>query len=245
MARLQTQAEEFSESTLESLRKLNLGPNMKVVDVGCGTGSVSFEMSRLVGKHGKVTGIDFNPFAVKHCEKIAQGNKISNIKFMVADATNLEIESQNFDLAYSRFLFQHIKDSKKALEEMIRVTRPGGMIMVEDCDLFTWIVHPENPSVSKLWHWYESVQIERGTDPRIGRKLYSMFLNRGLDACVEVHSRAVYRKKTPFWDSIIAVLSKIDNKELKAVIHGIEQFSKCPDSLFVFPLVFRVWAQIK
>ena len=39
--------------------------------------------------------------------------------------------------------------------------------MVEDCDLFTWLVYPKNESVSKLWHWYESIQVDRGTDPEI------------------------------------------------------------------------------
>lgn len=245
MVRLQTQAEEFSESTMESLKKLNIESNMKVIDIGCGTGDVSFMMSQFVGTQGTVIGVDFNQFAVKHCKKKAQSENISNTKFFVADATNLEFDSQTFDLAYSRFLFQHIKDTKKALQEMIRVTRPGGTIMVEDCDLFTWIVYPENPSVSKLWHWYESVQVERGTDPQIGRKLFSMFLDEGLMPNVEVHSRAVYCNRTLFWNSIIAVLSRIKNEELRSLIQGIEKFSKSPSSLFVFPLVFRVWTKIR
>jgi ubiquinone/menaquinone biosynthesis C-methylase UbiE len=245
MSRLQTQAEEFSESNLVSLKKLEIGPNMDVVDIGCGTGSVSLVMSSLVGEEGKVTGIDFNPFAVKHCEKIVKANNISNTNFVVADATDLNIDSQTFDRAYSRFLFQHIKDPRKALGEMIRVTRPGGMIMVEDCDLFTWIVYPDNPSISKLWHWYESIQTQRGTDPQIGRKLYSMFLDQNLQPNVEVHSRALYSENTPFWASIVAVLSAINNVDLKLLIRGIKEFSKSPNSLFIFPLVFRVWAKVK
>jgi ubiquinone/menaquinone biosynthesis C-methylase UbiE len=244
IVRLQTQAEEFSESTMDSLKKLKIVSNMKIADIGCGTGSVSFVLSRLLGDQGMVIGVDFNQFAIKHCKKIAYAENITNTRFVVADATNLEFGSRVFDLAYSRFLFQHLKDTKKALEEMIRVTKRGGMIMVEDCDLFTWIVYPENASISKLWHWYESVQGERGTDPQIGRKLFSMFLDEGLEPQVEVHSRAVYCNKTPFWGSITAVLSKIDNEELRSVIQGIEEFSKLPGSLFVFPLVFRVWSQI-
>lgn len=245
MARLQTQAEEFSSSTEESLRKLRIGPNMKAIDIGCGTGNVSFKMSDLVGPEGMVVGVDFNRFAIRHCREMASSNGISNTKFKIADATNLGFESRTFDTAYSRFLFQHIKKTKKVLREMIRVTRQGGLIMVEDCDLYTWIVYPANPSVCKLWHWYESIQVDRGTDPEIGRKLYSMFLEEGLQPKVDVHSKTVYSSKTPFWASITAVLAKIKNKELKSLIKGIEEFSKSPRSLFVFPIVFRVWAQIK
>ena len=117
--------------------------------------------------------------------------------------------------------------------------------MVEDCDLFTWLVYPKNDSVSKLWHWYESIQLERGTDPEIGRKLYAMFLDEGLEPNVDVYSKSVYRNRNTFWKSITAVLEKINIDQLKNLIGGIEEFAVTPNSLFVFPLVFRVWARIK
>ena len=117
--------------------------------------------------------------------------------------------------------------------------------MVEDCDLFTWLVYPKNESVSKLWHWYESIQLERGTDPEIGRKLYAMFLEEGLEPNVDVYSKSVYRNRDAFWKSITAVLEKLDYDQLKNLIGGIEEFAKTSNSLFVFPLVFRVWARIR
>jgi ubiquinone/menaquinone biosynthesis C-methylase UbiE len=242
--RLQTQAEEFSSSTNESLTKLGIKSGMKVLDVGCGSGSVSFVISPIVGSQGLVSGVDSNPFVLDYCKKVAQKLGITNARFSRAEATKLEFESQSFDITYSRFLFQHIPDSKNALREMIRVTRLGGQIMVEDCDLFTWIVFPENESVSRLWHWYESIQVDRGTDPQIGRKLYSMFLEEGLGPNVDVYSKSVTYNKSNFWKSITSVLEKIDNEELKRMIKGIEEFASIPESMFVFPLVFRVWSKI-
>lgn len=245
MTRLQTQAEEFSSSTEESMMKLGIKPDMKVVDIGCGTGSVSFMISPMVGELGRVVGVDSNQYAINYCNEIAQGNGILNTKFMISDATNLDFESHIFDVSYSRFLFQHLKAASEALREMVRITKPGGLVMVEDCDLFTWLVYPKNESVSKLWHWYESIQIERGTDPEIGRKLYAMFLDEGLEPSVDVYSKSVYLNRDAFWKSITAVLEKIDSEELKSLISGIEEFAMTSNSLFVFPLVFRVWARIK
>ncbi|MGC2426892.1 MAG: methyltransferase domain-containing protein [Nitrososphaeraceae archaeon] len=245
LTRLQTQAEEFSSSTEESMMKLGIKPDMKVVDIGCGTGSVSFMISPMVGELGRVVGVDSNQYAINYCNEIAQGNGILNTKFMISDATNLDFESHIFDVSYSRFLFQHLKAASEALREMVRITKPGGLVMVEDCDLFTWLVYPKNESVSKLWHWYESIQIERGTDPEIGRKLYAMFLDEGLEPSVDVYSKSVYLNRDAFWKSITAVLEKIDSEELKSLISGIEEFAMTSNSLFVFPLVFRVWARIK
>jgi ubiquinone/menaquinone biosynthesis C-methylase UbiE len=245
MTRLQIQAEEFSSSTEESMMKLGIKPDMKVVDIGCGTGSVSFMISPMVGELGQVVGVDSNQYAINYCNEIARSQGILNAKFIISDATSLDFESHTFDVSYSRFLFQHVKDSSQALREMVRVTKPGGAVMVEDCDLFTWLLYPKNESVSKLWHWYESIQLERGTDPEIGRKLYSMFLDEGLEPSVDVYSKSVYLNRDVFWKSITAVLEKINNKELKRLIKGIQEFAMTPNSIFVFPLVFRVWAQTK
>lgn len=245
MNRLQTQAEEFSSSTEESLMKLGIKSDMNVVDIGCGTGSVTFMISRLVEKLGRVVGVDSNQYAINYCNEIVRSKGILNTKFIISDATSLDFESHIFDVSYSRFLFQHVKDASKALREMIRVTKPGGVVMVEDCDLFTWLVYPKNESVSKLWHWYEYIQIERGTDPEIGRKLYAMFLDEGLEPSVDVYSKSVYLNRDAFWKSITAVLEKIDSEELKSLIAGIEEFAMTSNSLFVFPLVFRVWARTK
>jgi ubiquinone/menaquinone biosynthesis C-methylase UbiE len=245
MTRLQTQAEEFSSSTEESMMKLGIKPDMKVVDIGCGTGSVSFMISPMVGELGQVVGVDSNQYAINYCNEIARSQGILNAKFIISDATNLDFESHTFDVSYSRFLFQHVKDASQALREMVRVTKPGGVVMVEDCDLFTWLLYPKNESVSKLWHWYESIQLERGTDPEIGRKLYAMFLDEGLEPSVDVYSKSVYLNRDVFWKSITAELEKINNEELKKLINGIQEFAMTPNSIFVFPLVFRVWAQKK
>jgi ubiquinone/menaquinone biosynthesis C-methylase UbiE len=244
LARLQTQAEEFSASTKESLAKLQLKPDMNVLDVGCGTGDVSFMIAPIVGPRGHVSGVDFNPYVINHCSETAQKLKVINASFSVADAMMLDFKSQSYDAAYSRFVLQHIKEPRKVLREMIRLTKEGGYVMVEDCDLFTWIVHPQNKSVSTLWHWYESIQVERGTDPQIGRKLYSMFLEEGLEPNVDIYSKCVYSSRSTFWSSITAVLRKINSPELKSLIKGIEEFAMAPDSIFVFPLVFRVWSRI-
>jgi ubiquinone/menaquinone biosynthesis C-methylase UbiE len=244
IVRLQTQAEQFSSSTSESLAKLGVKSGMYVLDVGCGTGSVSFMIAPIVGSRGLVIGVDSNPHVIYYCKDMSRKLGANNTKFFEADATRLDLETQSFDITYSRFMFQHIPEPKKALREMIRVTRQGGYIMVEDCDLFTWIVSPENESVSKLWHWYESIQVDRGTEPRIGRKLYSMFLQEGLKPSVDIYSKSVTANENNFWKSITSVLEKIENAELKSLIRGIDEFADMTDSMFVFPIVFRVWSKI-
>ena len=60
---------------------------MKVVDIGCGTGSVSFMISPMVGEHGRVVGVDSNQYAINYCNEVARIKRILNAKFMISDAT--------------------------------------------------------------------------------------------------------------------------------------------------------------
>lgn len=277
MNRLQCQAEELSPLVLESIEKCGISEGMRVVDVGCGTGQVSFLISKTVGPRGVVIGIDANTTAIELCRNIATTEGIKNVSFIVGNACDMsrDIPDNSIDISYSRFLLTHLKDPLAALREMIRVTTREGIIMIEDCDLTHWIVEPDDSSVNQLWKWYSSIIMKNGGDPTLGRKLYRMFIDQGLNPKVDVYSLPVTRYNRKMWNSIIEVLKEIDknrngddilNKgtgdssdrnrrsveskreiersfELHDMLDGLSSFSQSESSLFVFPLIFRVWAQ--
>jgi ubiquinone/menaquinone biosynthesis C-methylase UbiE len=242
MSRLQIQAEEFSGFVNEALKKTGISSGMSAADIGCGTGHVSFTMSQMVGPNGSVVGLDANPTAIDFCNKMALSKDIKNVKFVIGDAQNMELESSSFDLVFSRFLLQHVKDPDRSLEEMIRIAKPGGEVMVEDCDLQCWTVEPPDRYVDQLWTWYESVVRQKGSDPAIGRKLYRMFVSKGFEPQVEIYSIPIIWDNRRMWDSIFSVLKKLDDSS--KIIKGIEEFKEKKESMFVFPLVFRVWTRV-
>jgi ubiquinone/menaquinone biosynthesis C-methylase UbiE len=268
MNRLQYQAEELSPLTSESIKKSGILEGMTVTDVGCGTGHVSFLLSKVVGKGGKVIGIDVNPAAIEFCRKRAQTNEVKNVSFMIGNAQDLsaDISDGSIDAVYSRFLLTHLKDPRKVIKEMLRITRRQGIIMIEDCDLTHWIVEPDNKFVNILWKWYSSIIKKKGGNPSLGRKLYKMFIQQGLDPRIDVYSLPVTTANSKIWNSIIDVLNKIDEMKnfeevldidgnsvlrphrrhhtvkLHDLIDGLVSFSKNESSLFIFPLIYRVWA---
>lgn len=244
MLRLQTQAEEFSGFVNSALQKIGIVPGVSAADIGCGTGDVSFAMSRMVGSQGSVVGLDANPTAIKFCNNVAASNGIKNTRFMIGDAQRMDLESGKFDAVFSRFLFQHLHDPNSSLKEMIRIAKRGGFVMIEDCDLQCWTVEPEDKNVKQVWTWYESIVRQKGSDPIIGRKIYGMFIKAGLEPQIEIYSLPIVWKNRKMWDSIISVLRKINNDSTREIIDGIESFKQRKESMFVFPLVFRVWAQV-
>jgi ubiquinone/menaquinone biosynthesis C-methylase UbiE len=247
MYRLQLQSEELSDYALESIKKANISKGMIVADIGCGTADVSFKIAKLVEPKGKVIGLDANPAAVKYGTTMASVHNIKNVEFIFGDAEKIKLGNKSVDVSYSRFLLSHVKNPQAVLQEMIRITRPEGTVMIEDTDLSCWCVEPENKYVNQLWTWYESIIRKSGSDPTIGRKLYSMFVAKDLTPKINVYSIPFLYHNRKMWESIIDLLRKVkDGKSDRfgQLVKGLGQFAKEKDSLFIFPLIFRVWAHV-
>lgn len=119
---------------------LNMAPGQKLLDLAAGTG-VSSEPFADAGV--KVTACDFSP------GMIAVGKKRRpDINFVEGDAMNLPFEDNTFDAATISFGLRNVQEPKKALSEMLRVTKPGGALVV--CEFS----HPTVPGFAGIYKNY-------------------------------------------------------------------------------------------
>ena len=95
-----------------------------VLDVGSGTGALTFPLVEAIPSV-RVTGIDPSGPYVRYAQARTPGDRV---RFFVGDAQALEIADASVDKTLSLLVMSFIPDSKKALGEMIRVTRPGGVV---------------------------------------------------------------------------------------------------------------------
>ena len=100
----------------------------KILDVATGTGKQAFAFAE---KGYDVTGIDLSEAMLKVANK---KNRYKNVNFQVADATNLPFEDHSFDVASVSFALHDMPLTirEKVLKEMVRVTKPEGMIVIVD-----------------------------------------------------------------------------------------------------------------
>ena len=106
-------------------REIDPHPGQKVLDVACGTGTVS----RILADQGStVTGLDFSQGMIN--QAVARHGDHPNISFQQGDATDLPFEENTFDVTTVSFGIRNVQEPKKALAEMFRVTKPGGKILV-------------------------------------------------------------------------------------------------------------------
>jgi ubiquinone/menaquinone biosynthesis C-methylase UbiE len=101
---------------------------LNALDTGCGTGFLSFE---LAARGHRVTGIDFAPAMLAEARRKATERGVS-IRFEEGDAEQLPFASASFDLAISRHVLWTLPHPEAAIDEWIRVLRPGGRLVVLD-----------------------------------------------------------------------------------------------------------------
>ena len=104
------------------------GRTLDVLDVGCGTGFLAFE---LVARGHRMTGIDFAPAMLAQARRKAAARGVS-IQFEEGDAEQLAFSPAAFDLVISRHLLWTLAHPEAAIDEWVRVLRPGGRLVIVD-----------------------------------------------------------------------------------------------------------------
>ena len=149
----------------------------EVLSVGCGPGVILNEVSEL---HPSVraTGIDISADRVK--EAIQRNRENPHLKFVRGDAQAIPFPSHSFDLVYSRMLLQYLREKEKAVAEMARVCRPGGIVLLQDLDGQLLWHYPEDAKVQRAVEKALAALAPTGFDPFVGRKLFWLAQNAGL-----------------------------------------------------------------
>jgi ubiquinone/menaquinone biosynthesis C-methylase UbiE len=101
---------------------------LDALDLGCGTGFLSLE---LAARGHRVTGVDFAPSMIARAERKAAERGL-RVRFEPADAEQLPFAPVSFDLAISRHVLWTLPHPEAAIDEWIRVLRPGGRLVVVD-----------------------------------------------------------------------------------------------------------------
>lgn len=152
----------------------------RVLDAGCGAGSLTREIARRVPE-GTAVGLDREPRYLDYARRQAASEELDNIRFEVGDATRLPFADGSFDLVWSKHLLQWVPDRKGALGEFVRVTRPGGRVVCCNFDGFCLSHHPTDERIqADLERWFKAAREELGFDNWLGSKLPAMFKQSGL-----------------------------------------------------------------
>ena len=148
-----------------------------VLDVGCGTGEDALELAETVGSEGRVVGVDVSRQAIEEARRRASAAGVTNVAFVVGDAVSLDFADWGFDAVRAERLLLHVKQSRRAMSELVRVCRPGGHVVCLEPDCSTWIVDTPLHDIERRLVDFMNAGIP---NPRIGRELRRYFIEAGL-----------------------------------------------------------------
>ncbi|MFD3514677.1 methyltransferase domain-containing protein [Streptomyces sp. NPDC058657] len=149
----------------------HLRPGARVLDVGCGPGTITADLARLVGPDGRVTGVDAAPGILERARATAAERGLRNTEFASADVHDLPFPDDAFDVVHAHQVLQHVGDPVGALREMRRVCRPGGLVAARDADYAAMTWYPGFPVLDDWLDLYHRVARAGGGEPDAGRRL--------------------------------------------------------------------------
>jgi len=170
----QEQADEASQV----LRLTGLTAGARVLDAGCGPGGISEMLAEVVGETGQVLGIDLSEERIREARQRFQHRP--TLRFQVADIHATGLPDGAFDYTWCQYVFQYLPRRRAALDELIRVTRPGGRVVVSDMDGFGLGNWPFPESLQASCKLFVEALGRSGFDLHVGRKLYTEFRQAGL-----------------------------------------------------------------
>lgn len=166
------------KSWMKKYLEPHLSPKAELLSVGCGPGTILRAVSSAFPLING-TGIDISASRVQ----AAKENNLRNprLRFFTGDAHQMQFASATFDVVYSRMLLQYAANKERAVNEMVRVCRPGGTVLMQDLDGQLVWHYPEEGLMQQTIERVLKSLSHTGFDPFVGRKLFWLARNAGLE----------------------------------------------------------------
>ena len=181
-----------------SIESMSLKPGLCVLDVGCGRGSGTLVLAAAVGVAGVVHGVDYDAMMIAEARQRALLEGVgARVFYHQANAIALPWPDGYFNASRSDCVLQHMLEPVRAFDELLRVTRTGGRVVVIDGEWATLNIDSDDPNVgARLPHFQATL---RPKNPQSGQCLRGLFARYGLrDVTLDV--RPVFESDAdPAW----------------------------------------------
>ncbi len=224
----------------------HLQPGMTLLDCGCGPGSITVGLAEVVAP-GEVVGIDIETSQVETARSHAREREVQNVRFEVGSVFELPFPDASFDAAFAHTLLQHLNQPMKALSEIHRVLKPGGIIGIKEDDQGSVILAPFDPGMERFFDLFQRVWKHDGGDPFLARRHRELLRLTGFTK-IEASASSVYEgtpeatlRTSEAWARLVPTFGETaiqqgwtDSKEIEEIVAACKAWGKHPDAFVTF-----------
>ena len=161
-----------------------------VLEAGCGVGAQTVTLAQR-SPGAKFTSVDVSADSIAEAKQTVGAAGLTNVRFQQADIFALPFTPKSFDHVFVCFVLEHLSRPVEALVILNRLLRPGGSMTVIEGDHGSTYFHPDSNAAHKAIQCQVELQRLAGGNALIGRQLYPLMVEAGLEA-VHVSPRMVY-----------------------------------------------------
>jgi SAM-dependent methyltransferase len=224
---------------------------MKVLDIGCGAGEVSFLVADLVGASGQVVGIDADEQAIATAQERAKERHYSNVNFCQQNLAKLSLQTAVFDAVVGRRILMYLPDATTVLRGIAEIILPGGLFVFQESDS---TMAPGRigamPLHDKVVDWIWKTVTREGADIHMGFNLPATMRSAGI-IVDHVRAEPVIQGQAghyPLHFIVRAMLPRIIKQGVASAEEiGIDTLEKrldaerSRDAVYVSDFAFGVW----
>ena len=164
--------------TTRLLIDAGIGEGMRILDVGCGSGDVSFLLCDLVGRDGEIIGVDHDAAAIAFARQRTAGHALT---FLEGDLQELPDSVGTFDAIVGRRVLMYQRDAAATIRALSKCLRPGGIMVFQEHDTTMAPASVEPfPLHERAQRWLQQMLAREGADLHIGFNLHGIFTQAGL-----------------------------------------------------------------
>lgn len=156
----------------------HLLPGMRVLDLGCGPGSITVGLAEAVAP-GLVTGIDIEASQVALGKLRAEEMELTNCQFETASVNSLPIEDESVDAVFGHTILMQFRDLGPVLAEIRRILKPHGLVGFREVDFGAGIYHSDDSALRKAHFTLRRTILENDGNPDLGHSLPSVIAEAG------------------------------------------------------------------
>ena len=216
----------------------HLRAGLSLLDVGCGPGTITIDLARLVAP-GRVIGLDRAADVVEKARASAAAANVP-VVFQTGDVYALGFPDATFDVVHAHQVLQHLGEPVRALMEMRRVLKPGGLLAVRDSDYLSFAWSPVDARLTRWLEVYRAVARRNGGEPDAGRFLKGWAMDAGFSNVRATSSTWTYAdgESCAWWGGLWADRCLESGLAERAVAYGLAT----TDELREMAAAFREWA---